>query len=426
MESSTLDIAERDKLEEAGTKVRRAGYLLVVIFLVVVGGWTACAPLESAALAPGLVQVEGKRKPIQHLEGGIVARILVSNGDSVAPNQPLVILDATRDRAEQKIIQGRIFSTQAAVDRLTAERDELGAIVFTRSVFSESEFDRRAQTAMQSERSLFEVRLADLRGEESVIESRRKGLIAVIDSKTAILESLSTEIGDLQDLLADGYVDQQRIRELERSQAQLVGELSDLRVSLEEAQLQILQLRKRFKTQVVSELTAASEKLFDLQQQFSAASDRVQRATIRSPVGGVVLDLVPNTIGAVVGSGERLMEIVPQDKSLMLQVRVSPQDIDRVKVGQAAEIRFSVFKDAYTVSGTLKKISPDRLVDEKSDLPYYAGEVELNEQDLYLLEGMTLVPGMPAEVLIKTGTRTMLGYLTSPMNRVFSRSLIEE
>ena len=426
MESSTLDIAERDNLEEAGTKVRRAGYLLVVIFLVVVGGWTACAPLESAALAPGLVQVEGKRKPIQHLEGGIVARILVSNGDSVAPNQPLVILDATRDRAEQKIIQGRIFSTQAAVDRLTAERDELGAIVFTRSVFSESEFDRRAQTAMQSERSLFEVRLADLRGEESVIESRRKGLIAVIDSKTAILESLSTEIGDLQDLLADGYVDQQRIRELERSQAQLVGELSDLRVSLEEAQLQILQLRKRFKTQVVSELTAASEKLFDLQQQFSAASDRVQRATIRSPVGGVVLDLVPNTIGAVVGSGERLMEIVPQDKSLMLQVRVSPQDIDRVKVGQAAEIRFSVFKDAYTVSGTLKKISPDRLVDEKSDLPYYAGEVELNEQDLYLLEGMTLVPGMPAEVLIKTGTRTMLGYLTSPMNRVFSRSLIEE
>ena len=397
-----------------------------MIFLVVVGGWTACAPLESAALAPGLVQVEGKRKPIQHLEGGIVARILVSNGDSVAPNQPLVILDATRDRAEQKIIQGRIFSTQAAVDRLTAERDELGAIVFTRSVFSESEFDRRAQTAMQSERSLFEVRLADLRGEESVIESRRKGLIAVIDSKTAILESLSTEIGDLQDLLADGYVDQQRIRELERSQAQLVGELSDLRVSLEEAQLQILQLRKRFKTQVVSELTAASEKLFDLQQQFSAASDRVQRATIRSPVGGVVLDLVPNTIGAVVGSGERLMEIVPQDKSLMLQVRVSPQDIDRVKVGQAAEIRFSVFKDAYTVSGTLKKISPDRLVDEKSDLPYYAGEVELNEQDLYLLEGMTLVPGMPAEVLIKTGTRTMLGYLTSPMNRVFSRSLIEE
>ena len=95
MESSTLDIAERDNLEEAGTKVRRAGYLLVVIFLVVVGGWTACAPLESAALAPGLVQVEGKRKPIQHLEGGIVARILVSNGDSVAPNQPLVILDAT-------------------------------------------------------------------------------------------------------------------------------------------------------------------------------------------------------------------------------------------------------------------------------------------------------------------------------------------
>ncbi len=407
-------------------KIRKLGYLLVAFLLLVVGGWSACAPLDSAALAPGLVQVEGKRKSIQHLEGGIVSKILVSNGDSVAPNQPLLVLDATKDRAEQEILRGRIFSTQATVDRLVAERDDLEAIEFTSSVFSASESDQRAQRAIQSENSLFAVRLADLLGEEAVILSRREGLKAVIESKTAIADSLAKEIEDLRGLLLEGYVDQQRIRELERSESQLIGELSDLRVSLEESQLQILQLRKRFKTKVVSDLTEASEQLYDLRQKLSATSDRVQRTTIRSPVGGVVLDLVPNTIGAVVGSGERLMEIVPQDKSLMVQVRVSPQDIDRVKVGQAAEIRFSVFKDAYTVSGTLKKISPDRLVDEKSDLPYYAGEVELNEQDLYLLEGMTLVPGMPAEVLIKTGTRTMLGYLTSPMNRVFSRSLIEE
>tara|TARA_A100001011_G_C13571508_1_gene540582 strand:- start:54 stop:485 length:432 start_codon:yes stop_codon:yes gene_type:complete len=143
-------------------------------------------------------------------------------------------------------------------------------------------------------------------------------------------------------------------------------------------------------------------------------------------VGGVVLNIAPNTIGAVVGSGEKLMEIVPQDKSLIVQARISPLDIDRVKVGNTAYIRFSVFKDAYTVSGSLSKVSADRLVDQKSDLPYYAAEVELNEDSLQLLEGMSLVPGMPAEVLIKTGTRTMLGYLTSPMNRMFARSLIED
>ncbi len=407
-------------------RVRKFGYLLVIFLILVIGTWSACAPLDSAALAPGLVQVEGKRKSIQHLEGGIVSNILVSNGDLVKINEPLLVLDATKDRAEQKILRGTIFSTQAYVDRLTAERDDLTSIQFAASVVSASEFDQRALTAMQSENSLFSVRLADLRGEESVIESRRKGLIAVSESKTAIVTSLATEISDLQSLLADGYVDQQRIRELERSEAQLIGELSDLRVSLEELDLQMLQLKKRFKTQVVSELTDASARLFDLQQQLSAVSDRVRRATVRSPVGGVVLNIAPNTIGAVVGSGEKLMEIVPQDKSLIVQARISPLDIDRVKVGNTAYIRFSVFKDAYTVSGSLSKVSADRLVDQKSDLPYYAAEVELNEDSLQLLEGMSLVPGMPAEVLIKTGTRTMLGYLTSPMNRVFARSLIED
>ena len=407
-------------------RVRKLGYLLVIFLILVIGTWSACAPLDSAALAPGLVQVEGKRKSIQHLEGGIVSNILVSNGDLVEVNEPLLVLDATKDRAEQKILRGKIFSTQAYVDRLTAERDDLTSIQFAGSVVSASEFDQRALTAMQSENSLFSVRLADLRGEESVIESRRKGLIAVSESKTAIVTSLAIEISELQSLLADGYVDQQRIRELERSEAQLIGELSDLRVSLEELDLQILQLKKRFKTQVVSELTDASAKLFDLQQQLSAVSDRVRRATVRSPVSGVVLNIAPNTIGAVVGSGEKLMEIVPQDKSLIVQARISPLDIDRVKVGNTAYIRFSVFKDAYTVSGSLSKVSADRLVDQKSDLPYYAAEVELNEDSLHLLEGMSLVPGMPAEVLIKTGTRTMLGYLTSPMNRMFARSLIED
>jgi epimerase transport system membrane fusion protein len=138
------------------------------------------------------------------------------------------------------------------------------------------------------------------------------------------------------------------------------------------------------------------------------------------------LGLRPNTIGAVIGSGEILMEIVPESEDLVVDAQISPMDIDRVRVGQSAEVRFSVFKDAYMVTGSLVKLSADRLIDDDGDLHYYAGEIKLEKSDLQLLGGMALVPGMPAEVLIKTGERTMLGYLTSPMNRLFSRSLIED
>ena len=205
-----------------------------------------------------------------------------------------------------------------------------------------------------------------------------------------------------------------------------MGELSDLNVSIDEAELSILQIRKRFKTQVVQELTEVQEELHDLQEEYAAADDRVVRSTIRSPAQGSVINLKVNTIGAVVGSGEILMEIVPDISDLVVEARISPMDIDRVKIGQAAEVRFSVFKDAYMISGVLTKLSADRLLDESGDFPYYEGEIKLLEEDLHLLQGMAIIPGMPAEVLIKTGERTMMGYLMSPMARIASRSLIED
>ena len=143
-------------------------------------------------------------------------------------------------------------------------------------------------------------------------------------------------------------------------------------------------------------------------------------------MAGVLLDLQLNTIGGVVRPGETLMEIVPQRESLVVEARISPMDIDRVRLGQTAEVRLSVFKDAYTISGELTKLAPDRVVDEQSGIPYYAGEVNLFEADLPLLQGASLVPGMPAEVIIKTGERTMFGYIFSPINRLFSRALIED
>ena len=214
--------------------------------------------------------------------------------------------------------------------------------------------------------------------------------------------------------------------ERERAREQTLGELADLEVSIEETDLRVSQLRTRLKKEVVDELAVTLEDLYDIKQQFAAADDKVQRGTIRAPVEGTVLNLIPNTIGAVIGSGDTVLEIVPIIDNLIVDARVSPMDIDRVSIGQAAEVRFSVFKDAYMVSGVLTKLSPDRLIDQETDMPYYSAEIKLLEEDLFLLDGMSLVPGMPAEVLIKTGQRTMLGYVTSSMNRTLARSLIED
>ena len=418
--SSTGDHRQNDR------SLRRTGYAVAVFLIFGFGGWAACAPLESAALAPAVVQVIGKRKAVQHLEGGIVAEIRVASGDFVTAGQPLVVLDATRDKAEMLIAQGRIYNMQAAADRLSAERDGNDDVTFSESLRAAIKIDSRAEAAVSREKSLFSVRLADRQGEKAVLDTRRQGLALVIGAKQRVAKSLEQEMSDLAELLEDGYVDKQRIRQLERDQAELYGQIADLEVSLQKVGLEILQLEKIFKTEVVDELSATLEELYDLERKYEAISDRVNRATVTAPVSGEVIDLRLNAIGAVIGSGETLMELVPASNGIFIEARVSPMDIDRVRVGQSAEIRFSVFKDAYLVSGVLAKISADRLIDQASDMAYYEAEINLFEEDLKLLGDVELVPGMPAEALIKTGQRTMLGYITSPLSRMFSRSLTED
>ena len=406
--------------------LRRFGYSVLLVLFGFGGFWAVTAPIESAALALGVVQVEGKRKPIQHLEGGLVSEIFVANGDWVTEDEKLLVLDAAKDRAEKDILMGRVLNSQARVDRLRSERDELQKVVFSDALLEKEKIDARAENAIASEMALFDARLSDRRGEEAVITSQIKGFVSQLESKRTIIESLDSEINDLEDLLDDGYIDKQRLRELRRTRSQAIGDVSELDVLVEESRLKILQLHKRFKNSVVDELTAAQEELYDQRQQYSAVSDRVRRATISAPVAGRVLNLDVNTVGAVISPGDTILEIVPEAEQLIVDAQVSPMDIDRIQLGQEAEVRFSVFKDAYLITGTLINLSADRVLDEGSEFPYYAAEIRLNQSDLSLLGDVKLVPGMPAEVIIKTGERTMMGYLLSPMNRLFSRSLRED
>ena len=430
----TLSVGDRDK------RTRYVGYLAISVFFGITVIWSAFAPLEMAALAPGIVQVEGKRKAVQHYEGGIVADLLVTNGELVDKNQALAVLDATAARSELRMIEGRLYSLLALQDRLYAERDEADEITFSQRLIAGAAGDDRAESAMLGEQVLFTVRAKDRAGEVSVLEQqiaqsqeRKKGLELILASHFSVLASLDEEIEDLLTLLDEGYVDKQRVRELQRAKntsladiANVEANIAALEISIGETRLKILQFDKRFKTEIVNEIKETQQELYNREQQHSTISDQVRRATLRAPVAGVILGLNKTTIGAVVSPGEKLMEIVPDIESLIVEARISPMDIDRVTIGQEAEIRFAVFKDAYLVSGSLSKLSPDRLIDQDTSIPFYAAEVSILREDLKLLGGMKLVPGMPAEVLIKTGNRTMLGYLTSPLRRGFSKSLIED
>ena len=422
-------------------RLRRLGYWLTAVLSLGCGVWATFAPIDTGALAPGIVQVEGKRKSVQHLEGGIVAAIMVSNGDSVSKDDPLLSVDVTQANAELLILAGRRIDLQGKLDRLVAERDDMDSLRFSEGLRGLGEDDDRAATAMASESTLFTARRADRDGEvqlllqqQAQLSEQAAGFEAILASSNTLLSSLDTEIADLAELLRDGYVDKQRLRELERSRSRVLGEIAETKskiasanVAIAESQLQIVQLNKRFKSEVVDELKQIQTDLYDVTQQFNTVLDRVERAIIRSPADGIVLNTSTTTVGAVISAGEELMEIVPHDKALIIEARVSPLDIDRVQAGQSAEVRFAVFKDAYLVTGKLTKLSADRLIDSSTNTPYFAAEVAIEQGDFErFYNGARLVPGMPAEVLIKTGERTFIDYILSPLKRTFSTSLLED
>ena len=435
------DIAALDsdaELLDSDRLARLFGYSVIAVVFVGLGAWAGFAPLENAAIGTGTVQVEGDSKPIQHLEGGIVTEIFVSSGDYVVAEQPLIQLDATQLSAQLRIAEGRYWAQRAALDRLISERDDKPEIIFSDWLLSVE--DERAVVSIANERSLFAARLADREGETNVLiqqiaqlENEITGVRSIEVANREIAESLKLEIDDLSELLKEGYVDRQRLRELERALAQVVGEISQLearvdsaRVAIDETRLKMLQLKKRFINQVVDQISALQEEFFDSEQRIRAVSDKVLKSTIRAPVAGTIVKVKPNAQGAVVLPGEDLLILVPEAGNLIIDVQLSPMDIDRLSIGQSAEVRFAVFKDAYTISGQLIKLSADSIVDEISGQPYFEGKVRLDENDLGLLRDERLVPGMPAEVLIKTGSSTLITYLLSPLERMFENSLSED
>ncbi|EKG42868.1 Type I secretion membrane fusion protein, HlyD [Pseudomonas syringae pv. avellanae str. ISPaVe013] len=435
---STLD-AHSDDMPTSDRGIRRIGAMIVLVTFGLFGTWAAFAPLENAVYGTGLVTVQSYRKTVQHLEGGIVKELLARDGDTVRKGDPLIVLDDSQLRSQYESTRNQLVSTQAREARLRAERDEQNTIPPLAISGTDSQ---RAKEAIEGEEQVFRARKNSRLTEISVqrerigqLKQQIIGLQDMIRTKINLEKSYSSEITELKDLLAQGFVDKQRLLEQERKLDMLKSEVADhestitkTKLQISETELQISQLNKNFSSDVAKELSDVQAKVFDLQETATALQDRLSRVVIRAPEDGMVLDMKVHTVGGVVSAGTPLLDIVPESAELVVEAHVSTNDIDRVAVGRLTDVRFSAFNSATTpvIQAVVTRVSADRLTDPATGDPYYLVRVKLTDEGLKRLEGRKLQPGMPAEVLINAGERTMLEYLMKPARNMFVKSMIEE
>jgi membrane fusion protein, epimerase transport system len=420
--------------------IRQIGIIILVSMFGILGTWGYLAPIDSSALAPGYVTVKSHRKTVQHLEGGNVSEILVKEGDIVKAGEVLLRLDGSEIKAQLEILKGQHITLVAQLARLIAERDQANQINFPVELQDLS--NQHVLEAREGETQIFNARKRSYQGEilvlnqrVSQLSSKIKGLQGQRASKQELIKSYGEEVSDLKELLAEGFTNKLRLLDSERNHAVNTGEVAALsaeiassEIEIGETKLQILQLQKKFQEEVASKYSELQSELYDVAQRLVATNDKVTRVEIKSPANGRVLGLSVHNVGGVIKPGEPILDIVPQKEELIINAQVSPMDIDRVRVGLLSEVRFSAFKQALTpkMQGKLINLSADRITDEKTGMPYYQAIIELTPDSYEKLGNLELLPGMPAEVLINTGERTVFEYLTQPITNAFARAFIED
>jgi HlyD family type I secretion membrane fusion protein len=419
-----------------------AGCLIVAAFFGGLGLWAWLAPLSSAAVAPGTVIVDGKRKLIQHLEGGIVRDILVHDNDRVAAGQVLLRLDDTQPKAKLQLISGRYYGGLARAARLAAEANFRPAIDFPELLTS-----RRGEPdiakVMESERTIFKARIEELESQTKILTQRDaqlaeeirgyEGQIAAAGRQLALI---ADEIKVVHELLADGLAVRPRLLLLQRQAAEIEGRRSEnvaniarARQTMGDTRLRIADLRTNRTNEAVKQLGEVQKELSDLTEQLRAAEDVIRRIELRAPEEGIVQNLTVNTVGGVIAGGVPLMEIVPSLDRLVIEAKVEVNDIDKVRAGTTAQVRLLAYsrRTTPTVDGEVIWISPDRIETDRLRPAYYAARVVVDEAKLAELAGdVHLYPGMPVEVMLVTGSQSMLDYLFAPISRTFGRAFKEK
>ncbi len=406
------------------------GAALVILLVFGLGSWAAWASINGAVIASATVVVESNAKKVQHIEGGIISEIHVETGDHVTAGDLLVRLDQTEPKAELSILNARLNELHASHARLKAERDGLDGIDFGAEL-NERAHNAGVQNILSGQRRLFLARAQDRRGKKEQLAQRIlqlneeiTGLKAQQVAKEEQIKLIGSEIKGLIVLREKKLVPKTRLLALQRERARLHGERGQLiaqiaraKGRITETELVIIEVDQEARTEVLTELREVEANLVEYLERRSAARTRLERTDIFAPQSGVVHEKTVHTIGGVVTASEPLMLIVPERDDLVLEAQVSPSDIDQVKRGQAAVVRFASFDRRTTpeLNGTVTRVGAD-LTQPSPEIPsYYTVRITLLKDELDRLGGNPLKPGMPAEVFIQTGARTALSYLLKPL-----------
>jgi epimerase transport system membrane fusion protein len=422
---------------------RRLGVLVLLITFGFFGGWAAVAPLDSAVVAHGQVKVEARTKVIQHLEGGIVTEIDVKDGDLVAAGQLLVRLNDVEAKAQLRIVRLQYLAARALEARLKAERDGADAIAFPKEL-TDAASDPEVAEMIEGERQVFHARKKSRANENHILRQRIEqlkeqiaGLEGRLDSEKTRIDSYRTEVAEWEKLFKEKLADKLRLVQLQRELALLEGEyatdqakVADLKLKIGETQSQIVLRAQSYLSEITTNLREAQSKIADQATRILALQDKLQRTLIRAPVRGVVVGLRVRTVGAVIEGGQPIMEIVPSSKDYIVVAKVLPANIESVHVGELADIRFSAFdlRNTHVVEGKVLTLSADVLEDPATRRSYYEAEIQVTPAGFKQMQadGLDLLPGMPAEAMIKTGQRTMLNYLLKPFLDMFARAFREK
>jgi membrane fusion protein, epimerase transport system len=418
----------------------RFGLAVMVLFFGGLGGWAAYAPLNGAVVAPGVVKVEGNRKTIQHLDGGIVKELRVKEGDRVEAGQTVIVLDNTQQRAAVTMLTQQHDAYRAQQARLLAERDEAPNIAFPPDLLA-----RRDQPAvaaiLDGEAKQFAVRRTALAGQVAVLKQRIEQLQEQIGAAQAQETSqkeqlvlIREQLKDQRYLMERGLTQRPRVLELERTASAIVGQAGEIagniakaRQSIGEVEMQIAQAKNDRMTDIAKDLRDTQDKLLDLPPKLQAAADVLYRTELRSPYSGYVVGLSVFSIGGVIGKGEKVMDIVPKRDELTVEANVNVDDIHDVRPGMRAEVHLTAYKQRVlpVIHGEVTQVSADRLTDPKTNAPYYTALVRVDESELAdakVAKDVELYPGMSASVIIPTRERTALDYLLGPVIASFDQS----
>lgn len=434
------EAAERVELSGDPGRIARFGILFLIVGL---GGfllWATLAPLDEGVPATGAVTVYSQRKPIQHPSGGVISKVHVKEAQVVQADQLLIELDATQIQANVDALQKQYYALIAQEARMNAERANLPAVIFPAQLLKAkdngfaSEFTALQAQIFRSRRAAFESEMASLAEGIAGLESQERGLRAQLGGRTAQLDLVNRQLVDTRSLAGEGYVPRNKLYEEERQSLDLTSQVSDLQANLARVASGLGELKSRREQRRQEYLRDTEMQLADTRNQLATVTEKLRaaevdldRTRIRAPVAGTVVGLQIQSVGGVIAPGMRIMDIVPQDETLILEVQVPTHLVDRVQAGMPADLRFQTFQDLpnLVLEGKVLSISADRITDPNTHVAYYLCRIEVLPEGLRKLGNRNLQAGMPVDAMIKTGERSLLQYLLRPLIRRVSQSLTE-